>query len=144
MHDNCDNLRTAVKEGWGRYVKSEQPAFSALKSHYAIQTTFCNPGSGNEEGLVENLVGYIRRNVLVPVPRISNMEELQQQLDIRCRQYQNKQLQYQNHSVKEALAVGIPQFTPLPAKGFDYALTRITEVNRLSLVKFDRNRYLVL
>ncbi|MDH7598000.1 MAG: hypothetical protein QHG98_09780, partial [Methanothrix sp.] len=33
--------------------------------------------------------------------------------------------------------------TPLPAREFDYARTRTAEVDSLSLVKFDRNRYSV-
>lgn len=138
-----DNLRTAVKEGWGRYVRSEQAAFVALRSHYAFHSDFCNPGSGNEKGLVEGLVGYIRRNVIVPVPKVVSIEELQEKLNQRCRHYQNKRLQYRATTVKEALAVEEQHFTALPARTFDYALTQTAEVNNLSLVKFDRNRYSV-
>jgi len=37
---------------------------------------FCNPGEGHEKGLVENLVGYARRNFLVPVPKVSSLKNL--------------------------------------------------------------------
>lgn len=138
-----DNLRTAVREGWGRYVKSEQPAFVALKSHYAFRSDYCNLASGNEKGLVEGLVGYIRRNVLVPVPRVDSMAELQQQFDKRCLKYQDKHLRYHDRPVKEALALEQQHFTSLPGREFDYALTTTADVDSLSMVKFDRNRYSV-
>ncbi|MBO8128001.1 MAG: IS21 family transposase [Peptococcaceae bacterium] len=138
-----DNLKTAVKEGWGRYVRAQQPAFLALRSHYAFSADFCNPGAGNEKGLVEGLVGYIRRNVLVPVPRVNDFAELQPLLDERCRRYQKKQLRYHQSKIKDALAVEQQYLTPLPARQFDYALTSMAEVDNMSLVKFDRNRYSV-
>lgn len=138
-----DNLKTAVKEGWGRYVLAQQPAFLALRSHYAFSAEFCNPGAANEKGLVEGLVGYIRRNVLVPVPRVNDFAELQPLLDERCRRYQEKQLRYHQSKIKEALAIEQQYLTPLPAKEFDFALTSMAEVDSMSLVKFDRNRYSV-
>ncbi len=59
-----DNVKTAVKEGWGRHVVAEQDMFRALRAHYAFQADFCNPGEAHEKGLVENLVGYIRLTFL--------------------------------------------------------------------------------
>lgn len=138
-----DNLKTAVKEGWGRYVRAQQPAFLAIRSHYCFGADFCNPRAGNEKGLVEGLVGYIRRNVLVPVPRVNDFTELQQLLDQRCRRYQEKQLRYHQAKIKDALAIEQRYLTPLPARQFDYALTSMAEVDGMSLVKFDRNRYSV-
>lgn len=138
-----DNVRTAVKEGWGRHVRAEQPVFLALRSHYAFQADFCNPGAANEKGLVEGLVGYIRRNVLVPVPRVSSLAELQALLNERCRRYQEKQLPYHQNRIKDALLIEQQYLTPLPARQFDYAITSLAEVNSMSLVKFDRNRYSV-
>jgi transposase len=71
-----DNLRTAVKEGWGKGVREEQKDFLALKAHYAFSADFCNPGAAHEKGLVENLVGWVRRNFLTPVPKVESWEEL--------------------------------------------------------------------
>ena len=41
--------------------------FSRLKSHYLFEAKFGRPGKGNDKGKVEGLVGYARRNFLVPV-----------------------------------------------------------------------------
>ena len=57
-----DNARVAVKSGFGAHAAA-QDDYSKLAAHYGFQPVFCNPASGNEKGLVENLVGYIRRNV---------------------------------------------------------------------------------
>ena len=70
-----DNARVAVKSGFGAHAAA-QDDYKQLSAHYGFEPVFCNPASGNEKGLVENLVGYIRRNVCVPLPRVKNLEEL--------------------------------------------------------------------
>jgi len=98
-----DNLKTAVKEGWGKTAR-EQDKFAAFRAHYAYRPVFCNPGEGHEKGLVENLVGYARRNFLVPVPKVSSFEELNQLLQQRCLKYiEHHQVQGRDMSVKMLL-----------------------------------------
>ena len=63
-----DNAKVAVREGFGLHAKATKE-YKAFAAHYSFQTDFCNIASGNEKGLVENLVGYARRNFMVPVPR---------------------------------------------------------------------------
>ena len=70
-----DNDKVAVKDGFGAHAK-KQAGYTSFSAHYGFEAVFCNPASGNEKGLVEGLVGYIRRNVCVPVPRVDSMEEL--------------------------------------------------------------------
>ena len=40
--------------------------FAELQSHYLFLDRFGRPGKGNDKGKVEGLVGYARRNFLVP------------------------------------------------------------------------------
>lgn len=63
-----DNGKVAVKDGFGAHAR-KQAGYAALSAHYGFEAVFCNPASGNEKGLVEGLVGYIRRNVCVPIPK---------------------------------------------------------------------------
>lgn len=70
-----DNGKVAVKDGFGAHAR-KQAGYAALAAHYGFEAVFCNPASGNEKGLVEGLVGYIRRNVCVPVPKVKSLEEL--------------------------------------------------------------------
>lgn len=52
-----DNTRIIVTERFQRFCE-----------HYRFRPLFMNPESGWEKGNVENKVGYLRRNELVPVP----------------------------------------------------------------------------
>ena len=42
--------------------------FDAFLAHHRIDARFCNPYSGWEKGAVENAVGFLRRNLMVPPP----------------------------------------------------------------------------
>ena len=86
-----DNARVAVKSGFGAHAAA-QDDYKQLSAHYGFEPVFCNPASGNEKGLVENLVGYIRRNVCVPLPRVKNLEELNGKLLEKCVQYLEHQI----------------------------------------------------
>lgn len=59
-----DNAKVAVKKGTGRKA-IPQESYAALAAHYCFDPVFCNARSGNEKGLVENLVGWTRRNIFV-------------------------------------------------------------------------------
>ena len=70
-----DNAKVAVKQGFGIHAK-KQANYEALCAHYGFEAAFCNVASGHEKGLVEGLVGWARRNVMVPVPHVENLSAL--------------------------------------------------------------------
>ena len=41
--------------------------FSLFCARYGFETRFCNPYSGWEKGSTENAVGFLRRNLMVPM-----------------------------------------------------------------------------
>jgi len=49
-----------------------------------LKMKFGRPGKGNDKGKVEGLVGYARRNFLVPIPRVGSWEELNTHLREQC------------------------------------------------------------
>jgi hypothetical protein len=51
-----------------------------FKNHYGFKAAFCNPQSGHEKGNVENKVGYHRRNLFVPPPRIDDLKAFNRKL----------------------------------------------------------------
>ncbi len=57
-----DNTKSAVKKILPSYDREENPAFLALRTHYVFEADFCTPRRPHENGLVENLVGFVRRN----------------------------------------------------------------------------------
>ena len=54
--------------------------FLRFKCHYGFSVSFCNPASGHEKGHVENKVGYLRRNLLVPIPMVASLEGWNEEL----------------------------------------------------------------
>lgn len=92
-----DNLKTAVHKILAGRDQVEQEAFSALRAHYLFDSHFCSPGKGNEKGSVENLVGYVRRNFLVPLPEVKDFTELNEHLVNACLRSRQQQ-----HPLKHA------------------------------------------
>ena len=80
----CDNMVTAVAhimEGTERILTD---GFYRFMLHHRFKADFCTPSKGNEKGNVENKVGYTRRNMLVPVPVITDFEKFNEELLGRC------------------------------------------------------------
>ncbi len=63
-----DNTTLAVARILGDGRRQRTRVFSELQSHYLFEDRFGRPGKGNDKGKVEGLVGYVRRNFLVPIP----------------------------------------------------------------------------
>jgi transposase len=67
-----DNLTTAVRCILKGKARVEQDRFVSFRSYYTFKARFCNAGQGHEKGNVEWLVGYARRNFLVPLPKVNH------------------------------------------------------------------------
>ena len=137
-----DNGKVAVKDGFGANAR-KQAGYAALSAHYGFEAVFCNPASGNEKGLVEGLVGYIRRNVCVPVPRTEDMDELNQMLRKRCLEYLDHQIRGKEATVGTMLAQEKDALYPLPGYSFDPCKRTYGRVDRFCTVRFDTNNYSV-
>jgi transposase len=138
-----DNAKVAVKEGFGLYAKP-QARYRSFSAHYAFDLDFCNPAKGNEKGLVENLVGYSRRNFLVPVLHVSSIEELNLHMLSACQEYRkHHRIQGRNKTVLEMsieetrFLAGIPKFR------FDTSKTVVAKTDDYSTVRFEKNNYSV-
>ena len=69
------------------------------------------PGKGNDKGKVEGLVGWIRRNLLVPVPRAASFTALNEQLLEGCRRRLGDRLRGHDETIGERLVrdlAGLP------------------------------------
>jgi transposase len=75
-----DNTKLAVARILGDGVRQRTRVFSELQSHYVFADRFGRPGKGNDKGKVEGLIGWVRRNLLVPVPRAASLAALNEQL----------------------------------------------------------------
>ena len=79
-----DNTRLAVARILGDGRRQRTRAFSELQSHYLFEDRFGRPGKGNDKGKVEGMVGYARRNFLVPIPRVESFQALNAHLEQQC------------------------------------------------------------
>ena len=139
-----DNLKIAVARitgGRGREVTAE---FFRLRSHHLFESHFCRVRRPNEKGHVETLVGYARRNFLVPVPVVhGGLESLTADLESRCRADLQRRLWGKPAPKADLLEDERAAFLPLPAETFLAARVELRSVDSLSLVRFDTNDYSV-
>ena len=135
-----DNAKVAVKEGFGVHAKP-QDRYKTLAAHYAFTTEFCNIASGHEKGLVEGLVGWVRRNHLVPLPRVNSLDELNNFLYEKCKLYYQHQIQGRHQTVGEMFKMETTFLTKLPVYKFDTSRSMTVKADQFSTVKFDYNYY---
>ncbi len=79
-----DNTKLAVAKILGDGRRQRTRAFTELQSHYLFEDRFGRPGKGNDKGKVEGMVGYVRRNFLVPIPSFDSFDALNAFLERRC------------------------------------------------------------
>ena len=138
-----DNSKIAVAKitgGRGREVTRE---FQRLAAHYLFEHHFCLVRRPNEKGHVENLIGYARRNYLVPVPETDSLEGLNLVLEQRCRQDLSRQLRGKPGPKADLLTAEQAWFLALPQQEFEARRVKPVHANSLSLVRFDGNDYSV-
>ena len=138
-----DNLTTAVMKVLKGRNRTEQSAFIAFRSHYLFESHFATPATPREQGRVENLVGYMRRNYFVPVPRVSSYEELNQVLLERLHKDDGRLSPGKDMTIGEAWEAEKLKLLPLPPFSHRCCISRPVKANHYSLVTFDGNRYSV-
>jgi transposase len=138
-----DNTRLAVARILGDGTRQRTRVFSELQSHYLFADRFGRPGKGNDKGKVEGLVGYARRNFLVPVPRVESLAALNAHLEARCRERQGARLRGHAETIGERLARDRTALLPLPVAPYEACETRSARVSSLSLVRYRGTDYSV-
>ncbi len=137
-----DKAKVAVKEGFGAHAKI-QDRYKALAAHYAFGCDFCNISAGYEKGLVEGLVGWARRNIFVPIPRVESIAQLNAELIKRCLAYRTHRISGREQTVGQMALVAKAAMTKLPPYRFDSSRTLTNSVSTYSTVRFDYNNYSV-
>jgi hypothetical protein len=117
--------------------------FLKLQSHYLFREHFCRVRRANEKGVVEGVVKFARLNFFVPVPRVRDLDELNNQLAEMCREDLKRRLRGKTGTKAEMLKEDQAAFLPLPPVPFDACRKQPTRANSLSLVRFDDNDYSV-
>jgi transposase len=138
-----DNSKIAVVKLTGPHERRLTKEFLRLQSHFAFAAHFCRARQAHEKGHVENGVGYVRRNFLVPVPQASSWDDLNAHLAAACRREFERTAAGRGRATAELLAVDRAAFLPLPAEPFEARRVELVTINSLSLGRFDGNDYSV-
>jgi len=138
-----DNSRIAVAKVTGRRGGELTVPFLNLKSYYLFESHFCLVRRANEKGHVENLVGFARRNFLVPVPVVADFEALNDHLLGRCRDDLKRTLRGKGAPKAGLLEQERPTLLALPELPFASGRVVIARATSLSLARFDTNDYSV-
>ena len=138
-----DNTRIAVARILGDGKRQRTRVFSELQSHYLFEDRFGRPGKGNDKGKVEGLVGWIRRNLLVPMPRAGSFAALNADLITACRSRLGDRLRGHAETIGERLVRDLAAFQSLPATPYDACEKKTGRVSSLSLVRYRSTDYSV-
>ena len=138
-----DNTTLAVARILGDGRRKRTRVFSELQSHYLFSDRFGRPGKGNDKGKVEGLVGYARRNFMVPAPRFPSWEAFNEQLEAQCLNNRKRRLRRHTETIEERFKRDRQALLPLPPTPYDACDKRTTRVTSLSLVRYRANDYSV-
>src|SRR5580693_8669333 len=138
-----DNTKIAVARILGGGKRQRTQVFTELQSHYLFEDRFGRPGKGNDKGKVEGLVGYARRNFLVPIPVFESFEALNAYLVDCCRRRMADRLRGHDETIAQRLERDLAALhRPLPP-AYDACEKVATRVSSLSLVRYRLNDYSV-
>jgi transposase len=138
-----DNTKIAVARILGDGTRKRTRVFSELQSHYLFADRFGRPGKGNDKGKVEGLVGYARRNFLVPIPRFADWGELNAYLERKCGERRGRRLRRHSQTIGERFERDRQALLGLPSAPYDACDKHTTRVTSLSLVRYRLNDYSV-
>ena len=138
-----DNTKIAVARILGDGTRMRTRAFTELQSHYLFAEKFGRPGKGNDKGKVEGLVGYARRNFMVPIPRYSTWEEFNAHLLVQSQKRRERKLRGHQQTIGERFEKDRERLLPLPAALYEACDKRSTRVTSMALVRYRTNDYSV-
>ena len=138
-----DNTKIAVAKILGDGRRQRTRVFSELQSHYLFRDRFGRPAKGNDKGKVEGLVGFARRNFMVPIPVFPDFAALNAHLADCCTKRKGERLRGHKETIGERLERDLAALQrPLPPP-YDACEKVSARVSSLSLVRYRVNDYSV-
>ena len=134
-----DHTTLAVARMLGDGTRQRTQVFCERQSHYVFADRFGRPGKGNDKGTVEGLVGDVRRNFFVPIPRVASWDALNADFAHQCGERRGRRFRRHTETIGERFARDREALLPFPPVPDDACDTRTTRVTSLSLVRDRRN-----
>jgi transposase len=124
-------------------VVSPAPGYLALAAHYGFRPDFCEAADPESKGMVEALVGYAKRDLVVPAGGWTSLEAANRDAAAWCievnaaRHTETAAVPAERLAAERTLLAPLPSLRPAPAP----AATRT--VDRLRTVRYGSARYSV-
>ena len=115
--------------------------FMCFTMHHRFKADFCNPDSPHEKGNVENKVGYLRRNYLLPPPMIEDLNAFNVKLLEICMADLQREHYVKRELISDLFAAEREALIPLPRERFRVFTLEKVKTDKYSFVHFDGNRY---
>ena len=138
-----DNLKSAVLKRTIGKDPVFNPRYMDFARHYGFNIVPCNVGKGNEKGIVENAVGYVKKNLLngLDVSDFKIMKPVVQH-------WLDTVANVRNHGETGKRPVDMfaeekQSLQPLPVEPYDIGVVKQTRASRQFRVTIDTNRYSV-
>ena len=138
-----DNLKPAVLQILQGHSRREHDVFLHFQSVYRFEALFANVHAGWEKGSVENLVGYARRNYLVPLPEGVIWKRSICTSAESCLSDQQRTMARRTEPIAARLAFERQSLGPLPTHVPELALVVEVLVHSTGRVRFQTNDYSV-
>jgi len=138
-----DNLKSAVLKRTIGKDPVFNPRYMDFANHYGFKIVPCNVGKGNEKGIVENAVGYVKKNLLngLTITDFKIMKPLVQH-------WLDKVANVRKHGETGKRPVDMfteekPSLQSLPVEPYDIGVVKQVRASRQFRVTIDTNRYSV-
>ena len=138
-----DNSKVNVAKIVGRRGESASAGLLQLESCYLFDHKFCRIYEPQEKGHVENAVGYVRRNFMVPLPTFPDFASFNAYLEECCRADFSKTSSMQSKTIGDLFSEEKSSLLLLPDSDLETRRVATCRANSLSLVRFDCNDYSV-
>lgn len=135
-----DNLSAAVRIV-NKKERKLNKFFESFCTHYCFKPIFCNLASGNEKGNVENKVGYLRRNFLVPEPRFNDLDSFNKILLKKCDTDHDRIHYEKRKSIKELYKDQLKSMQLINLREFDVFRLEKRKANKYGNIEVDTNTY---
>ncbi len=138
--DNTRTIVTDIIKGGERNITER---FQRFSEHYRFKPVFMNPNSGNEKGNVENKVGYLRRNELVPIPEFTDLAAKNQELLLAC----DRDMEREHYDdtdgrfISELFVKDKEALLPLPTATFNTSLYTTARTDKYGKFTLDKGAH---
>jgi hypothetical protein len=138
-----DNDRCLVARILPDGTRKRARLFSGFLSHYVIRDRYGRPGKGNDKGSVEGIVGWARRNFMVPLPRFATWDDFNAWLEEQCRKRHADILRGHSETIGQRLQRDLDAMMDLPPAPFEACDQATGQVSSQALVRYKTNDYSV-